>query len=138
MSDREKFKAKVKEYQIKQLNLKETKFKISDPFDLVEDWDCYYPFCDEPGIYAIFDEKWNLLYIGKASNNSSIGARLGTYFKNDEEGNYKPVDSIKSWGGEPHYIIAVSVCKPFEAPSLEEYLIYNLDPKSNKVGKNIQ
>lgn len=136
MGDREEFEARVKEYQIKQLNLKETKFKISDPFDLVEDWDSYYPHFDKPGIYAIFDAKEKIIRIGKASNYNSIGARLGTYFKNDEEGKCKTISpEILKTKMAPKFIIAVAVNEPFQAPSLEEYLIKEFDPPANLVGK---
>lgn len=132
--------SKVEAYQANCLNLKKLKFKVSDPYDLVEDWkvkDSYYPFRNRQGIYAIFDAEWGLLYIGKASNESTIGKRLGTYFKDDEDGKFRLVDSEKSWGDKrPRYIIAVSVSEAYEAPSLEEFLISNLQPKSNSVGRN--
>ncbi|MCH8171813.1 MAG: GIY-YIG nuclease family protein [Proteobacteria bacterium] len=139
MSGFDELISKVEDYQTDCLNLKKVKFEVSDPFDLVEDWDSYYPYCDEAGIYAIFNENEELLYIGKASNNSSIGSRLGSYFKNDEKGNFS-LKHPEGWGekGKPRFIIGVSVSEPFEAPSLEEYLIYKLQPEINQVGKNIQ
>jgi len=33
------------------------------------------------------------------------------------------------------FLVALAVSKPFEAPSLEEYLIEVLDPRGNFVGK---
>lgn len=138
MGELEKFTKAVKDYELTHLNRKKPKFKFSDLYDLELDWksNSKYPFAKKTGIYAIFDKDEELLYIGKASNQSSIGARLSTYFENDEEGKCHPVDSKESWGGNPRIIISVSVNEPFEAPSLEEFLISELQPKSNSVGRN--
>jgi hypothetical protein len=77
------------------------------------------------GCYAVFSAAGELLYIGKASLKNTIGGRLVEIRK-------KPMRN-----GE----IAVSAClvtvhDHFEAPSLEEFLIRELRPKWNSVGRH--
>ena len=138
MGDFEKFMEAVKDYQLNHLNKEKPKFKISEKFDLEKDWkpDVYYPFCDEPGIYAIFSESDKIIYIGKASNNNSIGARLATYFITDEKWKCETISpKILNTKITPKFILAVAVKNSFEAPSLEEYLIKEFDPPANSIGK---
>lgn len=88
-------------------------------------WPEPYPFTDRAGIYLIFASSEDLLYIGKASMNNSIGARLGEYFGSDNDLKTCKVKNSSGWTLEPHSFITVAVpidCS-FEAPALEEFLI---------------
>lgn len=42
--------------------------------------DDYWPNCDCPGVYLIFNERLDLLYVGKASLTQTVGGRLSEYF----------------------------------------------------------
>jgi Predicted 3'-5' exonuclease related to the exonuclease domain of PolB len=78
------------------------------------------------GCYAIYTESGELLYIGKASNSASVGSRLAAHLRH--------VDP--AWMPAPAFVQIVEVCEPFEAPSLEEYLIRELQPRFNDRGIN--
>lgn len=134
----ERFRKEVRDYQLNHLNLKETKFQPSPLFDLEKHWkdDLYFPNADKSGVYAIFDKNKDLLYLGKASNKSSIGRRLYDHFKGYKKPDWSEEKFKKDWEGIPRYILTYSVEHPFEAPSLEEFLISRLQPKSNSVGRN--
>ena len=86
----------------------------------------------KPGIYAIFSETSELLYIGKASMSSNIGYRIGAKYssKTFESRNTKFSE------GTQMATIALPEDRSFEAPSIEEFLIKKLNPKLNAVGKD--
>jgi hypothetical protein len=78
----------------------------------------------KPGCYAISPEGGNLLYyIGKASLGATVGSRLVRF-------RYKP----PTWLPVPAFVQVVEVSEAFEAPSLEEFLIRELQPKFNDRG----
>jgi len=95
------------------------------------------------GVYFILDADDEIIYIGKASNSNAIGVRLSGYFETD------PKDKFTwrlSTHGEHKFkncnspaAISVIVISDYQfswiAPALEEYLIKNLDPAANTVGK---
>ncbi len=137
MSDRNRLNDKVSEYQEKYRNPDLPKFKVSDPYDLKADWDAgkSYPLVNKQGAYAIFDTNENLLYIGKASQNNTLGNRLGSYFKYAPDGKSCTTPPNHNWSSDPRYVMTVAVAYPFEAPSLEEYLIGELQPLDNSRGK---
>jgi hypothetical protein len=86
-------------------------------------WPGAYPQSDRQGVYLIFNENKELLYIGKASMNNNIGSRLGSYFSYENDKVTCKVNH--EWSSDPKYIITISVPNEmsFEAPALEEYLI---------------
>ena len=91
-------------------------------------WPATWPNSDRPGVYLFFDNQSDLIYIGKAA---SLGSRLSSYFKYADDESCEVKDN---WGEkEPDSLVTVPVSKPFEAPSLEEYLISCLNPPVNKV-----
>jgi hypothetical protein len=98
-------------------------------------WPAPYPFDQRTGVYFIFSESFELLYVGKSSMSSCIGKRLWTYF------HYAPgqvcVLKHSTWTQNPRFLITVAVPEttPFEAPALEEFLIGRLQPTNNKVGR---
>lgn len=133
------FKRWVRAYQRKELSGETRDFEFAGPYNLIKDWphkEIPYPHCDRPGVYAIFNEKKEVLYIGKASNSSSIGGRLSSYFRNKKSN--PRICELKhhpdSWHGTPRFIMAAAVHKSYQAPSLEEYLIRKMDPPANVIG----
>ncbi|WP_146107596.1 GIY-YIG nuclease family protein [Porphyrobacter sp. HT-58-2] len=88
---------------------------------------------DEPGCYFLFDANDKLLYAGKASMRSSIGARVDAHFSWDGE-ELRPVNS--AWRSAPVYLRTVVVSNPWEAASLEEYIIHHLNPPFNVAGRS--
>ncbi len=105
--------------------------KFSDVYDLELDWnEKSYPFANDPGVYIVLDKKEFVLYVGKASFNSNIGARLGSYFEYGENRSFA-VKSGQHWTEDPKFVVAIKVSAAYEAPSLEEYLIRQLDPPDN-------
>ena len=86
------------------------------------------------GVYIFFDKELNVIYVGKASQNSAIFARLGTYFKNDQ--NNKCLFARHWWDIKPKYfkLIFMPEGHKFEAPALEEYLIDKIQPYGNSQG----
>ena len=105
-----------------------------EPYDLIHDWDADKPWpnAEHQGVYAIFCEEMELLYVGKASLSSSLGARLASYFVKNLNGPGAAIRSGHSWTRTPGYVFTAKVNKAWEAPSLEEYLITELQPSDNQ------
>lgn len=82
------------------------------------------PVSDKPGCYALYTATGQLLYIGKASNSRKIGHRLYHHL----------TQSQAAWVPSVSFVQIVEVSEPFEAPSLEEYLIRELQPPHNDRG----
>lgn len=108
-------------------------FKISEPLDVERDLTAQYPNSDSAGCYAIYTASDELLYIGKASNKHVMGFRLGAIWHlNADKTAYIPRGD---WGGKkPQIIRTIPVREPYEAPSLEEFLIRELRPPCNTIG----
>ena len=98
-------------------------------------WPETWPNSDKAGIYAFLDRDLNVVYIGKSSMNSFLGARLSAYCGYDENRNCRLHHS--GWTASPRYVWTVGVPDElsFEAPALEEYLIKKLKPTDNVAGK---
>lgn len=133
----EDFRDKVDEFQNDWRNSEALKFEsnFKDPYDLRKDWkdDRPYPFKDDPGVYAIFCEKEELIYIGRAQ---TFEGRFSDYFGYKENGECHIIDPIETWAKrEPRYILAVKVNHFWESASLEEFLIWELEPPANIKGK---
>lgn len=96
-----------------------------------------WPSADRAGVYLVFDQDLSLLYVGKASVESSLGKRLYTYFRPAKDGTCTVYH--RDWLRTPRYVITVAVPEPtrFEACALEEYLIEMLQPINNTVGKRL-
>jgi len=86
-----------------------------------------------PGVYMVYSEAFDILYVGKASMGKNIGDRLWTYFGNGD----KCVLKHDTWPKTPRFLVNIAVPDemPFEAPALEEYLIGALKPPWNALGK---
>ena len=104
-------------------------------FELSGQWpDDYWPNVNSPGVYLIFDATLDLLYIGKTS--LDFGSRLAEYFQYEKSSRRCKIVEPEQWkAGPPAYVSTVPVQAPFEAASLEEYLIQELCPSDNSVGK---
>jgi hypothetical protein len=109
-------------------------FKISEPFDVERDLKAQYPNSDSAGCYAVYTASYELLYIGVAANSNVIGLRLGDIWRLNAD--KTAVVSKKDWDKKPQIVrtIPVPVDRPYEALSLEGFLIQELQPQYNKVG----
>jgi hypothetical protein len=102
-------------------------------------WPEKWPGADRPGVYMVFDQALRILYVGKASMNSALGARLGTYFGHVDY----PKDltcrlvNPSAWSATPRFVATVPLSddSAFVAPALEEFLIRTLDPPDNRQGR---
>ena len=97
-------------------------------------WDAQWPHSDDAGVYFVFGEDAELLYIGKASMYHCVGKRLSTYFGTERgTGN---CELLQKWEGNPMYVAVLPVSKDmtFEAAAIEEYLIKFFNPINNTRG----
>ncbi len=118
--------------------------EVSEPLDLYPalpapanftpklTWANPWPFDHNAGVYMLYDELLELLYIGKASMNRCLGYRLYDHF-----GGGGACIPKAEWLKPVRFVINIAVPKEmaFEAPGLEEFLIRKLQPKSNGTGK---
>lgn len=105
---------------------------LSKPFDLRTSYHRYYPGYDKPGVYVMLSEAWEVLYVGKSS--AGLGGRLGNYFK---AGKTRKEGVAKNpWFAQARYLVTLKLPKRrfFEAPSIEEFLIWKLQPPLNSQG----
>jgi|APEBP8051072210_1049370.scaffolds.fasta_scaffold00009_107 hypothetical protein len=103
--------------------------------DLAYKWPESWPNASNAGVYAIFGSDMTLLYVGKSSMNSFLGARLSSYF------GYTPERTCRikgEWSISPRYLMTVAVPDDatWEAPALEEFLVQRLNPSLNKNGRS--
>ncbi|MCZ6743984.1 MAG: GIY-YIG nuclease family protein [Alphaproteobacteria bacterium] len=144
MTDKEKFEklldkkiaSALRDYERKYRGPGHGKLEVSKPYDLKTDWPDRWYLAAEQGVYLIFDENKHLLYVGKASMESNLGARLSSYFQYDPNNRNKCITNPRhDWGADkPRYVQAIAVEEPFEAPALEEYIISQLKPPANTRG----
>lgn len=89
-----------------------------------------WPHAGNPGVYALFNDNRELLYLGKASCNSDLGYRLRAHF--DKTGAAKA-----SWFESVRHLatIPVPTDRAFEAPAVEEFLIARLNPPLCGIGR---
>lgn len=94
-------------------------------------WPQPWPIPDFAGIYAFLDSNKTIVYIGKASQ---MGARLSHYFRYGENGKCILMDKRI---GDISYVQCYSSSpeEPYACFSLEEYLISEMNPKYNKIGR---
>ncbi len=94
-------------------------------------WPQPWPIPDFAGIYAFLDSNKTIVYIGKASQ---MGARLNHYFGYGKNGKCILMDKRI---GDISYVQCYSCSpkEPYACLSLEEYLISEMNPKYNKIGR---
>lgn len=107
---------------------------VSNPIGVM-DVEASWPNANLPGVYAFFDADMTLLYIGKASCMTVLGKRLGQYFYADGA-----LRTKMEKFADTRFVctIAVPSDRAFEAPSIEEYLIYSLNPELNQNCQNLK
>ena len=113
-----------------------TTFELGREYSLFPTSDDEYGFKDtwpsneHGGVYLILDDNRNVIYVGQTKY---FGQRFYTYFK-DEDGTCVPVHN---WSTTPKAIITIPAPDDaqYERLSLEEYLIQNLQPSDNTLGK---
>ncbi len=103
--------------------------KISDLCD-VKDASASWPNPANPGVYAMLNEHRELIYLGKASCNTSLGMRLGAHFYKTGAPKNAKFEGIR-------YVVTIPVPddRAFEAPAVEEFLIGRLNPSLCLVGR---
>jgi hypothetical protein len=133
MSDIERVREKVLEYCSKYRNPVLPVFDISGVYDLHKEWrTTQFPYSDDQGCYVFYSENLQLLYVGKASLNHALGARIAGYFRWDLASGKLTADG--EWKlGRPCFLQTIKVCEAFEAPSLEEFLLRKLKPENNSL-----
>lgn len=104
--------------------------------DVAYRWNDKWPCSDEAGVYFIFGGSGRLLYIGKASMQHCIGARLTAYFGTDKATNGCRIVDDNRWSERPMYVATLGASQDmkFEVAALEEYLIATLSPADNRQG----
>lgn len=95
-------------------------------------WPDRWPNADKRGVYLMLGDDDAVLYVGKASADSYLGARLAAYFRYGEDRRCKFI--YEDWC--PRYVVTIAVPddSSFEAPALEEFLIRELRPPRNTLG----
>lgn len=90
-----------------------------------------WPNNEYPGVYAMLDKDKNVVYIGKAN---CLGSRLYQYFKKGPNGECVLVDERLD---AIEYIITFAAKEEewYAILSLEGFLIAELNPKYNTLGK---
>lgn len=90
-----------------------------------------WPCNGRAGVYLILDDNDEVIYIGQSK---SFGYRFYQYFKDD---NGTCVVKSPYWSKKPEAIVAIPApdCAQYERLSLEEYLISNMKPVDNIMGK---
>jgi hypothetical protein len=109
-------------------------FEISALYDVETDY-CTksWPFNTDSGCYVFYGENGRLVYVGLGL---PLGRRLAAWFKGDA-GRGVPKHRVVGpgveggWQYAPRFIQAIRVHEAFEAPSLEAYLIRELQPSDN-------
>lgn len=88
------------------------------------------------GCYVFYSDDLDVLRIGKASITNTIERRLRQRFRYDHKAeNWTHCTREKAvWTNSIRFVEAIAVNKPYEAPSLEEFLISELQPPYNNNG----
>ena len=90
-----------------------------------------WPNGDEAGCYVMYSEHGGLLYIGLARH---ISARLNQWFRYNKRQDQSALwtsSAEGNWNDQPKRLQTIKVNYPYEAPSLEAFLIGQLDPPEN-------
>lgn len=107
---------------------------FSNPYVFEHSWPhAEWPNSKRYGVYAFLDGRHNVLYLGKASCQHTLGQRLGAYFQGTSVG--RP--DIVSDRAEDCVAVAtlgLDKLRAFEAPAIEEYLISRVPDLRNVCG----
>jgi hypothetical protein len=126
MSGMERTRRWVDKYCSSERHLGLAKFTVHGPFTLPELWKSNA--ANKPGCYLIFGENGRLRYIGMSVTN--VGDRIGSHFS-------PATQQSKFWadGPRPKFVAVIEVVNPWEAPSLEQYLITHTDDIVYRAGR---
>lgn len=100
-------------------------------FKAETNWQDSWPHSERAGVYLVYNQAFQLLYVGKAW---IFGPRLYGHFRSKDNG----CEVLEKWSSRPRYVINVAVPTnmAFEASALEAFLIYTLKPSDNSHGKH--
>jgi hypothetical protein len=103
---------------------------LKDP----EQWKNPWPNSSAPGVYFIFDDQIDLLYVGLATDN--IGKRLSAHIPGSSTKELKQPEWVKKLDKEVGYVASLWLPEDmwFEGLAIEAYLIRKLRPPENKKG----
>ncbi len=110
------------------------RLELGQPYHIEKDYPTKWPDADSAGVYGFLDAAMNVLYIGKASLDNDIGSRIGTHLASDPS---KPWGRKDILAEQAAYLITIPVPKGhrYVAPALEEWLIDQLQPPHNAIGR---
>lgn len=77
----------------------------------------------QPGCYIIYAHNGEPIYLGKASLKATMGSRLAAHERSKDS----------RWA-DAAFVQMIIVGEPFEAPSLEEFLLNKMSTRENLVG----
>ncbi len=117
MSGSERLRQWIEEYCASERHPALSRFSVHGPLTYNELWNPASPkFLERPGCYAIYGSGGELRYIGMSVTN--VGSRIASHFSG-------PTQRAEFWANGPSatFVEVIEVINPWEAPSLEEYLI---------------
>jgi len=93
-------------------------------------WEHEWPFNNRSGVYLIYSDKQDLLYIGQAHR---LGKRLYDYFGGGKVCRLRH----ETWPQRPRFVINIAVPDDmaWEKAGLESFLIQKLQPFCNVIGR---
>lgn len=113
-------------------------------YDLIEDWDYFYPCSDSPGVYLILDENGRILYVGESlvAIGTRISCHLGVRVENLPSVSFIEIFPNTKFSNEkfvPRYVVTIpfNECR-FFAPAFEAFMINREKPPYNAILKNIK
>ena len=112
----------VTEYCIIQRNPNLAPFKVHD----AQPWKGWWgsPSSYKSGVYVIYSDKHEPIYIGKASLKATMGSRLAAHERSQD----------LRWT-DAAFVRMIEVVVAFEAPSLEEFLLSKFATRINMHGR---
>ena len=103
--------------------------EISQAWHIPESWKTdSFPHSAQPGVYLFLDRSGLVQYIGKAS--FGLGKRVGSEYI----GHSGTLKNAKVQGVATLFTIPLDKQLFFLAPTIEEFLIHQLNPPINRVG----
>ncbi len=115
-------------------------FVVSDPWDVLSGsapaaQGSVYDHTS-PGCYLFYSEDGRLLYTGKASMKNTLGGRVASWFNPPSSATPAVLRHLDRWPillPQARSIRTIKVSFAHKAPSLKEFLIFNLQPPANKL-----
>ena len=117
MSASNRLRQRVEKYCASERHPALDRFSVHGPFKYRDLWNpAPQRFLERPGCYAIYGVGGELRYIGMSITN--VGSRIASHFSG-------PTQRAEFWTSGPvaTFVEIIEVTNPWEARSLEEYLI---------------